>query len=89
LTNCLPVRSDSARTSLALDQSIVTTAHLSLGLARETLVEPGRDDQAEDAVAEELEPFVGLSAVASMGQRPFEHTGLTRRAAERIGDEGG
>ena len=57
---------------LARHQRIVAPGHLPFGLAREALVQPVGDDQAEHPVAEELEPLVGVAAVAAMGQRPLE-----------------
>ena len=60
---------------LARDEGIVAAAHLAFGLAREALVEPRRDDQPEDAVAEEFEPLVGVAAMAAVGQRALEQFG--------------
>ena len=69
---------------LARHQRIVAAAHLALGLAREPLVEPAGDDQAEHAIAEEFEPLIGVAAVAAVGQRALEQLGFAGLAAERF-----
>ncbi len=56
------------------------------GLAREQLGQPLSHDQAEHAVAEELQPLVILRALAAMGQRAFEQVQLGRRVTGGRGD---
>ncbi len=46
---------------LARDEDVEAARELSLGLLAEALVEPARDDQADDPVAEELQPLVAVA----------------------------
>jgi hypothetical protein len=51
---------------------------------REARVELVGDRAAEHAVAEEFEPLVVLRAVAAVGQRPLEETGIGELVAQQL-----
>ena len=70
------------------DQRIVAAAHLALGLVGEALIEPVRDHQPQDPVAEEFQSFIGFPAMATVGHRPFEQFRILGLAAQCFADEG-
>ena len=59
--------------------------------AGEALEQQARDDQAQDGVAEELEPLVVVGAEAAMGQGPLQERRVGEAVADALlqGDEAG
>jgi len=86
------VRRDADRAAdlgaaFASHQRIVAAAHLAFGFEWETLVEPARDHQPEDAVAEEFQSLIAVAAVAAVGQRAFVQRFVPKVGAEQLGEE--
>ena len=67
----------------ARDQHVETPRQLAFRFVLEPLVQPAGDDQPEDAVAEEFEPFVAVGAGAGMSQRAFEQRQIAGPVSER------
>ena len=74
---------------VAVDQRMVAAREIAFGFGRIALVERGRDDHAEHAVAEEFEPLVAVAADARVGEGELEQRRIARLVAELFLDEMG
>src|SRR5215469_1587424 len=73
---------------LAADETRPQTAQIALGCVREGCVQTMRNDEIEDRVAEELEPFVVRAGGAAMGECSAEQSQVARLVAELLTHEG-